>query len=103
MTAPTASRRRAIGPEARGMPALSLCSQCGVAPRPVPGVRKIGVAARPRLWLSCSLRLAPILGRDRLSGEALDVAQPPALLGIAQRDGGAHSTGARSAADAMDI
>ncbi len=41
--------------------------------------------------------------RDRLADLALDVAQPGALLGVAQRDRPALSPGARGAADAVDV
>ena len=47
--------------------------------------------------------VAAVLGRDRLPGQALDVAQLVALLGVAERDGDARGAGARRAADAVDV
>ena len=47
--------------------------------------------------------MAAVLGRDRLPGQALDVAQQIALLRVAKRDGDARGAGACRAADAVDI
>jgi hypothetical protein len=46
---------------------------------------------------------ALILGRDRLPGEALDVAKLIALLGVAERDGDALAASARRSTNAVDI
>jgi hypothetical protein len=46
---------------------------------------------------------APILGRDRLARQALNVAQQPDLVAAAERNRRTGGTGARGASDAVDI
>jgi hypothetical protein len=94
MALPTGSRPRAIGPGVCRVPCLGVRRQGGVLARYLSRARKAGAAACRRLHMPCAPRLAPVLGRDRLPGQALDVGGPDRLLGT--DSAGRRFTGTRA-------